>query len=405
MTAGKSRLAIDGGRPVRESLLPYGRQAVTEEDIAAVVETLRSDWLTTGPKVAEFEAALVACTGAAEAVAVSSGTAALHAAVYAAEIGAGDEVIVPAMSFAASANCVVYQGGIPVFADVDAESLLIDPSEIERLLTDRTRAVVAVDYAGQPCDYEAIAEICGGAGITVIADACHSIGATDKGRPSGSLADLSTFSFHPVKHVATGEGGAVTSDSDAFAARARSFRNHGISTDHHARARAGSWFYEMSDLGFNYRLTDIQCALGISQLARLGESVRRRREVAARYREAIDGIEAIDYLHTRPQVEHAYHLFPVLLGDELVERRPEIFAALRAEGIGVNVHYIPIHLHPYYRDMFGTREGLCPVAERSYQRLISLPMFAAMSDEDVEDVLAALRKVIDHYLPEASPGR
>jgi hypothetical protein len=248
--------------PTRTTMLPYGRQTIGGDDIAAVVETLRSDWLTTGPKVGEFERAFAAYTGAAEAVAVTNGTAALHAAMAALDIGPGDEVIVPPMTFAASANCVVYQGGTPVFADVDADTLLIDPAEVERRISPRTRAIVAVDYAGQPCDYDALQAIADEHGLALVADACHALGGSDHGRPVGTLADLSTFSLHPVKHITTGEGGVITTNDPELAARMRIFRNHGITSDHRQREQQGSWFYEMTDLGYNYRLTDVQCALG-----------------------------------------------------------------------------------------------------------------------------------------------
>lgn len=391
-------LAIDGGPPVRQKLLPYGRQSIDDEDIAAVVAVLRSDWLTTGPMVGEFERAFAAATGAADAVAVSNGTAALHAAVYALAIGPGDEVIVPAMTFAASANCIVYQGGTPVFVDVDPGSLLIDPSQVEAKITTGTRAIVAVDYAGQPCDYQALAAIADRHGLALISDACHAIGGSYRGRPVGTLADVSTFSLHPVKHITTGEGGAITTGDPALAQRLRVFRNHGITTDHRQRERQGSWFYEMVDLGYNYRLTDFQCALGLSQLRKLPDWVKRRQEIARRYDLAFAGFPAVRPLAVRPEVSHAYHLYVVELDlARLRADRAEIFAALRAEGIGVNVHYIPVHLHPFYRQRFGTRRGQCPVAESAYERILSLPMFPTMTDADAGDVVEAVGKVVTAF--------
>jgi perosamine synthetase len=393
-----NKLAIDGGTPVREARLPYGRQWLDENDIAAMVEVLRSDWLTTGPKVGEFEEAFADFVDAEEAVAVSNGTAALHAAVYAIGIGSGDEVIVPPMTFAASANCVVYQDGTPIFADVDPDTLLIDPAQIEARITPRTKAIVAVDYTGQPCDYDALQAIADRHDLTLVADACHAVGGSYKGHPIGSLADLSTFSFHPVKHITTGEGGIITTDDPELAQRMRVFRNHGITTDHRQREEQGSWFYEMVDLGYNYRLTDMQCALGLSQLRKLPEWVARRQEIARRYDEAFAELPVVEPLAVRKEVSHAYHLYMIRLDlERLKVTRAEVFSALVAEGIGVNVHYIPVHLHPFYRKHFDTGPGLCPVAEAAYERLITLPIFPQISDEDVADVIIAVRKVTEAY--------
>lgn len=392
------KLAIEGGTPVRKTLLPYGRQWIDEEDIEVVVQVLRSPWITTGPKIAEFEEAFAKLVGAKYAVAVSSGTAALHAAMYAIGIKPGDEVIVPAMTFAASANCVVFQGGTPVFVDVDPETLLIDPKQVEAKITSRTKAVIAVDYTGQPCDYDVLRSIADRHGLILVADACHALGARYKGRPVGTLADLNVFSFHPVKHITTGEGGMITTDNPDFAERMRIFRNHGITTDYRQREKQESWFYEMVDLGYNYRITDIQCALGLSQLKKLPNWVKRRQEIAQEYDAAFAEFPAIQPLKVRADVSHAYHLYVVRLDlSQLRATRAEIFTALRAEGIGVNVHYIPVHLHPFYRKRFGTGPGLCPVAEAAYEEIITLPLFPRMGDNDVEDVITAVRKVVKAY--------
>ncbi|HEY7545694.1 MAG TPA: UDP-4-amino-4,6-dideoxy-N-acetyl-beta-L-altrosamine transaminase [Blastocatellia bacterium] len=392
------RLAIDGGDPVRKTVLPYGRQSIEEEDISAVVEVLRSDWLTTGPKVNEFERAFAARVGAREAVAVANGTAALHAAVYALRIGPGDEVIVPAMTFAASANCVVYQGGAPVFVDVERETLLIDVAQAESKITPRTKAIVAVDYAGQPCDYDSLRRIADRRGIAIIGDACHALGGKYKDRNVGTLGDLSVFSLHPVKHITTGEGGVITTDDEELARRMRVFRNHGITSDHRQREAGGSWFYEMVDLGFNYRLTDLQCALGLSQLRRLDAWIERRQQIARHYDRAFEDIEAVSPLRVRRDVSHAYHLYVIRVRTELLSAdRGRVFAALRAEGIGVNVHYVPVHLHPFYRERFGTKPGICPAAEAAYEQIISLPIFPMMTDADADDVIAAVRKVVEAY--------
>jgi perosamine synthetase len=366
--------------------LPYGRQEIDDDDVAAVVEALRSDWLTTGPRVDEFERALAEVAGAAEAVAVSNGTAALHAAYHALGIGPGDEVVLPPITFAATANAVLYVGATPVFADVDPDTLLLDPAAAAAAITKRTAAVVAVDYAGQPAEYGALRELCDRAGVLLVSDACHSIGGDLDGAPVGSLADASCFSFHPVKHVTTGEGGAVVTADPEIAARARRFRNHGIDSDHRSRAAAGAWFYEQVELGFNYRLSDLQCALGTSQLRRLPAWIERRRALAARYDELLTELDGVEPLAVRPGVGHAYHLYVVQVDGQ----RDAVFSALRADGIGANVHYVPVHLHPYYRERLGTRAGQFPVAENAYTRLLSLPLFPAMDDADVDRVVDAL---------------
>lgn len=392
-----TKLAIDGGTPIRRTLLPYGRQSISDADIAAVVETLRSAWLTTGPRVAEFEASFARATGARHAVTVSNGTAALHAAANALQIGPGDEVIVPAITFVGTANSVVFEGGTPVFADVDEATLLMNPDSVAASTTTATRAVFAVDYAGQPCDYDRLRDATS-AQIPIVADACHALGGEYNGRPVGSLAALSTFSLHPVKHVTAGEGGVITTDDEGLASRMRVFRNHGITTDHRQREQQGSWAYEMVTLGYNYRLTDFQCALAQSQLIRLPAWIVRRQAIARQYDAAFRDIDAIRPLGVRPSLSHAYHLYVVRCRlERLTADRSRIFAALRAEGIGVNVHYMPVHLHPFYRQRFGTGPGLCPVAERAYEELLTLPMFPAMNDEDVADVVHACRKVVEAY--------
>jgi perosamine synthetase len=392
-----TQLALHGGSPVRSTLLPYGRHEIDEDDIAAVAAALRSDWLTSGPRVEEFEAAFAEAVGAVEAVAVSNGTAALHAAMFALGIGPGDEVIVPAMTFAASANAVVYQGGTPVFADVDRETLLADPARVVDQLTPRTRAIVAVDYAGQPCDYDALRRVVPKE-VAIVADACHALGARDRGRPCGSLADINAFSLHPVKHVTTGEGGVATTADETLARRMRTFRNHGITVDHRQRGLQSSWTYDIVELGYNYRLTDIQCALGLSQLAKLDARIARRQAIAESYTRAFASTPEIRPLAVRSGVFHAYHLYVVRLDlARLSCDRATVFAALRREGIGANVHYIPVHLHPFYRDRFGTGPGLCPSAEAAYEEILSLPMFPAMTSADVDDVIEAVRKVVDAF--------
>lgn len=379
-------------------MLPYGRQSIDAADIDAVISVLRSDWLTTGPNVAEFERAFAAFVGAAEAVAVNSGTAALHAAYHALGIGPGDEVIVPAMTFAATANAVLYQGGTPVFADVERDTLLLDPTDVERRITPRTRAIAAVDYAGQPADYDALRTIAQKHRLALVADACHAPGASFHGRPVGTLADLSIFSFHPVKHLTTAEGGMITTDDAELARRMRSFRNHGITTDHRQREERGSWAYEMVELGYNYRLSDLQCALGSSQLKKLPAWVVRRQSIAQRYTAAFSASELLSPLRVQPGVSHGYHLYVIRLNlARLTADRAVIYRALRAEGLGVNVHYIPVHLHPFYQQRLGTAPGLCPVAEAAYHEILSLPIFPTMTNDDTESVVHAVGKVLEAF--------
>ncbi len=378
-----------------ETMLPYGRQWVQDDDIDGVVEVLRSDWLTTGPKVGDFERAFAEFAGTGEAVAVSSGTAALHTAMYALGISPGDEVIVPSLTFVATANCVVFQGGTPVFADVEQDTLLMDPVQVEAKITSRTKAIIAVDYCGQPCDYDVLRSTADRHHLSLVADACHALGGRYKGRPVGSLADLSTFSFHPTKHITSGEGGMVTTNDSNAARRMRSFRNHGLTKDSHEREQAGSWFYEMVNLGYNYRLTDLQCALGMSQLGKLIAWVSRRQEIARRYDSAFSDMTSVHPLRVRRDVSHPYHLYVIQLDlTQLHTTREKVFTALRDLGIGVNVHYIPVHLHPFYRKHFGTGPGLCPVAESAYERILSLPIFPRMTDNDVDVVIAAVGKVV-----------
>lgn len=423
-------LAIHGGVPVRAKQLPYGRQSLDESDIQAVVEVLKSDWLTTGPKIGEFEEQFAAWVGARHAVSFSSGTAALHGAAFAAGLGPGDEAITTPMTFCATANCVLYQGATPVFADVSRDTLNLDPVEVLKKITSRAssrtsarvKAIIAVDYAGHPAALDELGELAKKHGILLIEDACHALGAEFRGKRAGGIADMTVFSFHPVKHLTTGEGGMVTTNDGALAETLRRFRNHGISSEARERQESGQWFYEMVLLGFNYRLTDIACALGLSQLARLDSNLARRREIAARYAAAFRdsalqdsqtaAFSAIDVPAVREGVNPAWHLYPIRLKLEmLTATRSEIFRALRAENIGVNVHYIPVHQHPYYRERFkfdpssdvhvnfnsNSKLGF-PVAEDAYERLISLPMFHSMTAQDVEDVIHAVGKVLSFYL-------
>jgi len=393
-------LAIHGGSPVREKLLPYGRQSLDDADIQAVVEVLKSDWLTTGPKVGEFEERFAAWVGARHAVSFSSGTAALHGAAFAAGLGPGDAAITTPMTFCATANCILYQGAMPVFADVSADTLNLDPELVARKLSagtsSRVKAIVAVDYAGHPAALDELGELATAHGALLIEDACHALGAEYHGKRVGGVADMTVFSFHPVKHLTTGEGGMVVTSDARLAETLRRFRNHGISSEARQRQESGQWFYEMVLLGFNYRLTDIGCALGLSQLEKLAPNLARRREIAAQYTAAFRELAAIVSPTVREGVDPAWHLYPVRLNLEMLTAgRGEIFRALRAENIGVNVHYIPVHRHPYYRERFPNENY--PVAEDAYERLISLPMFHSMTAQDVEDVIHVVTKVVDYY--------
>jgi len=389
-------LAIHGGKPVRERLLPYGRQSLVDADVQAVVEVLKSDWLTTGPKIAEFEEQFAEWVGARHAVSFSSGTAALHGAAFTAGLGPGDEAITTPMTFCATANCILYQGATPVFADVSADTLNLDPNEVSKKTSSKTKAIIAVDYAGHPAALDELGQLAKAQvkRALLIEDASHALGAEYRGKRAGSIADMTVFSFHPVKHLTTGEGGMVAANDARLAETLRRFRNHGISSEARQRQESGQWFYEMVLLGFNYRLTDIACALGLSQLEKLAANLARRREIAAQYAEAFRELPAIVLPAVREGVNPAWHLYPVRLNLEMLAvGRGEIFRALRAENIGVNVHYIPVHQHPYYRERFKSKEGY-PVAENAYERLISLPMFHSMTAQDVEDVIHALGKVV-----------
>ena len=389
---------VKEGSPTRDTLLPYGRHSIDEDDIQAVLQVLRSEWITQGPKVPEFEEAVASWVGARHAVCFSSGTAALHAAAFAAGLGPGDEAVTTPLTFCATANCVLYRGARPVFADVRADTLNIDPEEVARRITPRTRAILPVDYAGHPADLEAILSLAERHGLVVIEDACHALGAEYREERVGHLSDMTVFSFHPVKHLTTAEGGMITTESAEFARKARLFRNHGIDQEARERQKEGRWFYEMVALGYNYRLSDIGCALGLSQLAKQERNLARRCEIAERYTQAFQALPGVTPPSVLPGVKHAWHLYPLRFdAGRLNMTRDKVFRALRAENLGVNVHYIPVHQHPYYRDRFGYRGGEYPVAEAAYRELITLPLFPGMLNSDVEDVIQATSKVVRHF--------
>ncbi len=380
-------------------MIPYAKQSIDERDIEAVCEVLRSEFLTTGPVVSLFENAVARRVAVPHAVALSSGTAALHAALVAIGIGPGDEVIVPPITFVATANAVLYCGATPIFADVDPDTLLLDPQKVQQKITLATRAVIAVDYAGQPADYPALRAVTDAHDLVLLADACHSLGAELNGVPAGALADLSIFSFHPVKPITAGEGGMVMTGNPLYAERMVRFRNHGIDKDHSQRAALESWEYEMVELGYNYRLTDIQSALGLSQLKRLDEFTRRRGEIARRYIDGFSGRAGFSPLAVRDGVKHAYHLFVIKLHDAFdSQQRLALYKRLRAVGIGVNVHYRPVYNNRYYQAHVEPGGALCPVAEQGYQRILSLPIYPSMVDADIQFVIDQVLIATDEIL-------
>jgi len=375
--------------------IPYGHQWIDDEDIAAVAEVLKSDWITQGSKVAEFERRVAEYCGAGYAMAVANGTAALHAACAVAGISEGDEAITTPITFSATANAVVYCGGRPVFADVQEDTLNIDPEEIRSRLSAKTKAILPVDFTGHPVEMDEIKSIAEERNLIVIEDAAHALGAKYKGRRVGTLSDMTVLSFHPVKLITTGEGGMVLTDSREFYQKLRIFREHGIVRE---GLDKGAWYYEVRDLGYNFRLTDFQCVLGLSQMDKLDRFIRRRREIAARYDQAFAEIEEIVTPLERENVQAVYHIYVIQLKTERLKAdRREIFEALRAENIGVNVHYVPVHLHPYYRRELGCKEGDYPKAERYYERALTLPLFPGMSDEDVGYVIEAVKRMMARF--------
>lgn len=391
-------LAILGGKPTREEFIPYGKQYIDEEDIRAVNEVLRSPYLTTGPKVEEFENKLCELTGAKYAVVISNGTAALHAACYAAGITAGDEVITTPITFAASANCVLYCGGKPVFADIDPDTWNIDPKEIEKKITNKTKAVIAVDFTGQAVQLDEIKGICKKHNLILIEDAAHSLGTKYKGVPIGGIADLTTFSFHPVKTITCGEGGAILTNNEEFYKKMQLFRSHAITRDPFLLTQNPFEGYnEQIGLGYNYRMTDFQAALGISQLKKLEVFSKRRAEIVRQYNKDLSEIPQLIIQKEIPESDTVRHLYIIRIkSDSLKVGRDEIYKALNAENIGLQVHYIPVYYHPYYQAL-GYKRGICPVAEALYEEIITIPLYYSLTDEDVRSVIEAVRKVINHY--------
>mgnify|MGYP004463522653 FL=1 len=373
-------------------MIPYGRQTIEDDDINAVVEVLKSDYLTTGPKIAEFEKSVADYVGAKYAVAISNGTSALHAACFAAGIGPGDEVITTPITFAASSNCVLYCGGTPVFADIDPKTYNIDPDDIRKKITDKTKAIIAVHLAGQPCDMDEIHKIAKENNLIVIEDGAHALGSVYKGKKVGSLSDMTTFSFHPVKPITTGEGGMIVTDNEEFYKKMVLFRSHGITRDKTMMTRNdGPWFYQQFDLGFNYRITDIQCALGCSQMKKLDRFLVKRKEIVLRYNEAFADCENIVTPYQLPGTESGWHLYIVQVKNC---DRKQIFEALRDRGIGVNVHYIPVYMHPYYQE-HGYKDVHCKNAEEVYSHIISLPLYPGLTEEQQSYVIDTLKSLCE----------
>ncbi len=388
--------AIAGGRPARDTKIFYGHQYIDEDDIQAVVEVLKSDYLTCGPKIPELERKLCELTGAQYAVVCSNGTAALHIAALSAGVGEGDEVITTPITFAASANCALYCGARPVFVDIDPATYNMDPKKLEEAVTPRTKAVVAVDYTGQSADLAPILEICKKHNLTLIEDGAHVIGTSYKGQMNGSIADMTMFSFHPVKTVTGGEGGVILTNDETFYKKLLLFRSHGITRDRQQMEHEpdGPWYYEQVALGYNYRMTDMQAALIISQLGKLPMFKKRRKEIVARYNEAFSKLPELFVQQEIPESDTTRHLYILrIVPDRLKIDRKQFFAALEAENVCCNVHYIPVYYFPYYEKL-GYRKGLCPQAEKLYDEMITLPLYYAMSDADVESVIEAVTKIV-----------
>ncbi len=370
--------------------IPYATQWLDEEDIKSVSEALRSDYLTQGPRVLEFEKKVAAYCGAKYAVAVNSGTSALHAACFAAGIKSGDEVITSPITFVASANCVLYCGGQPVFADVQADTVNIDPKEIEKKITDKTKAIIPVHFAGHPGDLKEIQSIAKKNNLIVIEDACHAIGAEYKSSKIGACkySDMTVLSFHAVKHITTGEGGMILTNSEEYYKKLMMFRTHGITRDLD-KSQEEPWVYEMKHLGFNYRLTDFQCQLGLQQLKKLDQFVERRRAIVKRYNEAFSTLKNLTLPNERDGIKSSWHLYCV----RVKGNRKDIFKKLRAAGVLVNVHYMPVYWQAYYQDL-GFKKGLCQRAENYYSQAITLPLFPKMSDQDIAYVIQTVRDII-----------
>ncbi len=407
MDNNKAVPAIDGGTPVRAEKIDYGRQWINEDDVKEVSKTLLSDFITCGPKVDELEHRLQDYTGAKHAIICTNCTSALHLACLAAGVGPGDEVITTPITFMASANCALYCGAKPVFADINVDTYNIDPKSIRKKITDKTKAIVAVDYTGQCCEFDEIREICDEYNLILIEDAAHSIGSVYNGKKVhgrvGSYADITCFSFHPVKTITAGEGGAVLTNNDEIAKKVRMLRSHGMERNHNLfidecdEELEGIWYYEQQMLGFNYRMTDFQAALLCSQMNRLDEFVARRKEIVARYNEAFKDLDGLIVQKEIPESDTSRHLYVIRLDlKKLTCTRKQFFNAMSAENVQCQVHYVPVYWMPVYHKM-GYNKGECPVAEEVYSGIMSIPLYPKLTDSDVEDAIAAVKKLINWY--------
>jgi len=391
--------AIEGGKPIREKFLPYGTQWIDDNEINEVVDSLKSDWITTGPKMRTFEEKFKKFKDSKYAVAVNSGTAALHISTSSINIQPGDEVITTPLTFVASANCVVYRGGTPVFADIKKDTYNIDPIEIKKKISSKTKAIIPVHFAGQPCDMDEICEIAEENNLFVIEDAAHAVDAEYKGKKIGNISDLTAFSFHPVKNMTTAEGGMVTTNDNDLYEKLMMLRTHGITKDAVNRfGKSGGYYYDMQYLGFRYNLSELHASIGIHQLNKLEMFQKRRREIVKIYNRELADFDEITLPYVKSEIKHSWHLYILQLNlEKLKVDRDYIFNALREENIGVNVHYIPVHYHSYYQNKFGLKKGLLPKVEWLFPRLLTIPLFHKMNDDDVYDVVNSLEKVLKYY--------
>lgn len=381
---------------MNNTFIPYGKQYIDENDINEVIKVLKSDYLTTGPKIEEFEKEICKVTDAKYATAISNGTTALHAACFAAGITNGDEVITTPITFAATSNAILYCGGIPVFADIDPITYNIDPKSIEEKITDKTKAIISVDYTGNTCDYDRILEIVKRNNLILIEDAAHSLGSTYKNKKVGNIAHMTTFSFHPVKTITTGEGGAITTNNKDYDNKLKLFRNHGITRDRELMYNdEGPWYYEQLELGNNYRITDLQCALGISQIKKLDSFKETRRRIVKKYKELLKDYDKAILPNETVDSHSCYHIFVIKLSSSVRKSRKEVFEQLRNNNIGVNVHYIPVYYHPYYQKL-GYKKGLCPKAEELYNSIITLPLHPNITNDEIEFICETLKRILNN---------
>ena len=391
--------AIEGGKVTRDNFLPFARPLIEQEDIEEVVDTLNSDWLTTGPKTHLFEEEFAKYIGCKYAVAVNSCTAALHISLAALGIGKGDEVITTPYTFISTVNVILQQGAIPVFVDIKPDTFNINPDLIREKINDKTKAIMPVHFGGQPCEMGKIMKIAKDNNLLVIEDAAHAISAEYEGKKIGTIGDATSFSFYPTKNMTTGEGGMVTINDEELKEKLKIWGLHGISKDAWRRYSAeGSWYYEVVCPGYKYNMTDIQASLGLHQLEKLNLFQKKREKIVKAYDEAFKDMQEITIPFVKDNIKHAWHLYVIkIVSEKLKINRNQFIEALKAENIGTSVHFIPVHLQPYYRGTFGFKKGDFPNAEYAFERVISLPLFPKMSDKGVKDVIDAVRKIIEYY--------